>query len=356
MDRLFQLFSQVDASTTRKFGGTGLGLAISRELVELMGGSIGVESTEGVGSTFWFTVPVGIEPNQQPRRLADLGGMHILLVEDNHTHRRIFDEYLPRWLGRAQRVVSLSTARDLLVHSATEGDPVRAVVLDICDDGTAAGQFARQIKPELGAEAPHIIWLTDRWRRAERSADELADIDEVLLKPLKIDQLALSLQSLQGDSLGSASGISTEDASHQRAPETVRLLVAEDNRVNQVLAKRILGKMGYSPDIVSNGMEALHALRQREYDVVLMDVQMPELDGMEATRQIRSGQAEILRPDVRIIAMTANAMTGDRDECLACGMNDYVSKPINTRNLAAAIERQLQHAPAPVQTEQPARG
>ncbi|MFP4435493.1 MAG: response regulator [Phycisphaerae bacterium] len=350
MDRLFQLFSQVDASTTRKYGGTGLGLAISRELVELMGGSIGVESTEGVGSTFWFTVPVGVSPSCQPPKLADLGGMHVLLVEDNHTHRRIYDEYLPRWMGRAQRVVSLSTAHDLVVHAATEGDPVRAILLDIDDDGTAAARFAAQIKPELGAEAPHIIWLTDRWKRAERSADELAALDEVLLKPLKTSLLAASLQKLAEPHNALPTSDDTNDAPPRRDPGTVRLLVAEDNRVNQVLAKRILGKMGYNADVVSNGAEALHALRNEEYDVVLMDVQMPQMDGMEATRRIRSGESGVLRPGVRIIAMTANAMTGDRDECLACGMDDYVSKPINTRNLAAAIERQLDAIPAPATT------
>jgi CheY-like chemotaxis protein len=271
--------------------------------------------------------------------------MHILLVEDNHTHRRIFDEYLPRWRGRAQRVVSLATARDLLVHSATEGDPVLAVILDIDDDGTVAGQFARQIKPELGAGAPHVIWLTDRWKRSQQPTDELAEIDEVLLKPLKTSQLARCLQALTAPTAPADDPHNPPEAGNARAPETVRLLVAEDNRVNQVLAKRILAKMGYEPDIVSNGAQALDALQRQAYDVVLMDVQMPEMDGMEATRQIRSGRVDILRPEVRIIAMTANAMTGDRDECLACGMNDYVSKPINTRNLAAAIERQIKEIP-----------
>ncbi len=338
--RLFEEFSQLDSSTTRKYGGTGLGLAVSKRLAELMGGTMWVESVEGEGATFHFTIVA--EPADVPSRRAaagipaELTGKHILVVDDNAINRRILDLQTEAWGLHCQSFDSGPAA----LASVEQGDPYDLAILDMhmpAMDGLELANRLRAVRPEL----PLVLYTS---LGGAEATDPV--FSGVLAKPVKQSQLFDMLVSVltDADVLGAGDEPSTDDGG---APETklgerhpLRILLAEDNTVNQQIAILVLESMGYRADIASNGLEALESVRELPYDVVLMDVQMPEMDGLEATRRIR---AEHASPDgspgeVHIVAMTANAMQGDREACLDAGMNDYLAKPIRPEELAAALE------------------
>jgi PAS domain S-box-containing protein len=334
MDRLFTSFSQVDASTTRRFGGTGLGLAISKRLVELMGGTISVESKPGSGSTFRITLPVTaadvpsqIDPEEGLPRLA---GKRILVVDDNATNREIVTRHARSW---GMQPVAVERPADALAL-VEAGERFDLAVLDMMMpemDGRALGA---QIRIRRSAQDLPLVLLTSLGRLPE---DEWSDVFSAqLTKPLKASQLYNTL--LQVLTAGTAREETAEvAAAGTHAMSSLRILLAEDNAMNRKVALGLLKRLGYGADVASNGLEALEALQRRPYDVVLMDVQMPELDGLDASRRICAQWPPESRP--HIIAMTANALPEDREACFSAGMNDYVAKPIRAEELAAALKR-----------------
>ncbi|PKN94706.1 MAG: hypothetical protein CVU44_02535 [Chloroflexi bacterium HGW-Chloroflexi-6] len=335
MDRLFQSFSQVDSSTTRKYGGTGLGLAISKRLSELMDGKMWVESQDGIGSTFHFTIqspPATLPPGYKLTSLPHLRGKQVLVVDDNETNRRIIGLQLQAWGMASVLFPDPSSALGAL----KSGQRYDIAILDMHMPGMDGQQLAREIRAN-GFSLPLVMLTSLGWREA----GETTDFAAFLTKPVKQSSLynaLITALSIQETSSGPAAG----------APETLldpkfaaknplKILLAEDNAVNQKLAVRLLERLGYRPDVAANGLEVLEALARQPYDLVLMDVQMPEMDGFEATRAIRQNGSPASQP--KIIAMTANAMQGDREACIAAGMDDYVSKPIQVKELVAALQR-----------------
>ncbi len=333
MNRLFQSFSQVDSSTTRKYGGTGLGLAISKRLSELMGGEMWVESTEGVGSTFHFTIlaQTAALPKPAPALpVPQLKGKRVLVVDDNETNRRVVSLQVQTW-----ELIPTVFANPLdALKALKNGERFDAAILDMHMPEMDGVQLATEIR-KLDQSLPIIMLTSLGWRESEDSGLFSA----FLTKPVKQSSLynvivetfavkdSAYKQSLQADSLFDP---------HMAERQPMKILLAEDNAVNQKLALRILERMGYRSDVAANGVEVLESLERQSYDLILMDVQMPEMDGLDATRNIRKLE-NIHQP--HIIAMTANAMQGDREICIQAGMDDYVSKPIRIEELVEAITK-----------------
>jgi len=340
LDRLFRSFSQVDASTTRKYGGTGLGLAISKRLSELMGGTMWVESAgiPGQGSTFHFTLQAEAAPTQaRVHHLADqpqLRDRRVLIVDDNDTNRRVLMGQARSWNMIPRETASPREALEWIQR----GDPFDLVLLDMQMPDMDGVMLATEIRRQRDAHALPMIMLSSLGRKEVGAA--AVQFAAYLTKPVKQSMLFDALVNVfagQPEAVPGREPAATSKFDAQlgeRLP--LRLLVAEDNAVNQKLALQMLRKMGYRADVAGNGLEVLDALERQPYDVVLMDVQMPELDGLEATRRIR---AQPRGGQPRIIAMTANAMQGDREACLDAGMDDYVTKPIQITELQAALER-----------------
>jgi signal transduction histidine kinase/CheY-like chemotaxis protein/HPt (histidine-containing phosphotransfer) domain-containing protein len=342
---LFDKFSQVDASTTRQYGGTGLGLAISKRLVELMGGAIGVVSEPGTGSEFWFTVRLGIQTDAirvvdgQPDRLV---GIRALIVDDNATNREILVRQLTAWSLRTSESADGPTALRELARALGENDPYQIAVIDMQMPGMDGETLGRMIKADQRLASVRMVMLTSLGTQGDTLRLEAIGFAAAATKPTRLHELkAVLLQALtdRGAATSSAPTVARPLAtvdSNLFLGRRARILLAEDNITNQQVALGILKKLGLRADAVANGLEAVRALETLPYDLVLMDVQMPEMDGLEATQRIRQGTGPTA--GIPIIAMTAHAMTGDRERCLAAGMNDYVTKPVSARALAATLD------------------
>jgi signal transduction histidine kinase/DNA-binding response OmpR family regulator/HPt (histidine-containing phosphotransfer) domain-containing protein len=340
MDRLFRSFSQVDASTTRRYGGTGLGLAISKRLSNLMGGSMWVESELGKGSTFHFTIRANAIPTASNAYLEEsqpmLEGKVVLIVDDNATNRLILSRQTESWNMRPHAIASPVEALEWI----RKGGDFDIAILDMQMpemDGITLGKEIRAL--ELPVSHAPLIMLTSLGHR--EVGEEIDHFAVLLNKPIKPSQLFDALVSIfTGKQFHTHPSTRIEQPTfdpQMGARLPLRILLAEDNATNQKLALRILARLGYQADVAENGLEVLAAFKRQDYDVVLMDIQMPELDGLEATRRIRREMPKNRQPQV--IAMTANAMQGDREQSLAAGMDDYVSKPIRIDALVTALSK-----------------
>ncbi len=347
MDRLFKTFTQVDVSTTRKFGGTGLGLAISKQLSEMMGGRIGVESVEGKGSTFWFSAKLEKTDNEPEGSFADVGALRskkILIVENSVTSQKILANYL----NHAGCQVSCSSGFVGEYQLTPQGLPpekeIDLVLVSISILNAQAKKLNLMLDQIAKIIKKPIIVICGKSMRNE--AKKLIDqgVTGFLVKPIKQSDLYQKILNATGLLIdhNSANDKNNDVISllTSKEREKVRILLAEDNLINQKVATRVLNKLGFNCEIANNGREALDILKVKDYDLVLMDCQMPEMDGFEATAAIRSWE-EKTGAHIPVIAMTANAMQGDREKCLDAGMDDYVSKPIDRNKLVMAIENQL---------------
>ncbi|HQL89802.1 MAG TPA: PAS domain S-box protein [Syntrophales bacterium] len=351
LEYIFEKFSQADASTTRRYGGTGLGLAISKQLVECMGGTIGVTSREGKGSTFRFSLPMAIDPEAVPSVIeeADLSGVRLLIVDDREINRRTLEEQVAGWGMRYASCSSSDEAYRILLEGHEAGDPFRMAVIAYHDEHSASEELGRRIKQDERLRPTVLIMIASIGKRGDAKRMQDVGFAAYLVKPVHqsilMDALATAWSAaLKGQTLPLITRHSLAEARAEKkapepaaaAPERVRVLVAEDNPVNQKLAIRMLEKFNLSVDVAANGREVLEKLAQSAYDLVFMDCHMPEMDGYEATASIR--QAERAgKTRLAIVAMTANAMQGDREKCLSAGMDDYITKPIRRE----AIEEML---------------
>ena len=349
LNRLFQSFSQVDASTTRLYGGTGLGLAISKQLTELMGGTISVSSTQGKGSTFEFTVPLqksgGAVVRKEPTALR---GVRVLAVDDNATNRHILHDQLTNWGMIVETAPDASAALKLLSAAASRRQPFAIALLDMLLPGTHGSELARTIRADERLHSTRLVMLTSLERPVDAAAIEADGLHGCLVKPVRQSQLLDLLMRVLADERkaplpGPVAAAASPSRNRVTRPE--RILLAEDNEVNQLVAMEVLSRSGFACEAVDNGRKAVEAAAGGRFQVILMDCQMPEMDGFEASRRIRKWEGEngIGRP-VPIIALTANALKGDRERCLEAGMTGYVTKPIHPAELVAAIDSAL--APA----------
>jgi CheY-like chemotaxis protein len=356
---LFQKFSQADSSTARKYGGTGLGLAISKQLAELMGGSIGARSSLGEGSTFWFTLPLGLDPHPQaaPVPAAGLRGLRALIVDDNEANRRVLHEQIASWGMRSESLSTGDQVRDALRAAKGSGDPYQFVLLDHPMPGTDGVEVAGAIKADPAIRDTVVVLLTSVGQWCELKRTEGARVDAFLVKPVRQSQLMKALAAAWSKKLEiapvghspSARGAVQVDSklAGEFAGLAVRVLVAEDNVVNQRVAALMLGKLGIRPDLAANGREAVEMFEITPYDLIFMDCQMPELDGYAAARKIRSREQPGRR--VTIVAMTGEAMEGSREVCLEAGMDDYISKPVKRNEICEALRKWL--APTGIEDE-----
>ena len=349
LDLLFRKFSQVDASTTRKYGGTGLGLAISKQLVELMGGSIGVESRPGEGCTFWFTLPLtlDVQPHAAPVPVAELKDLRVLIVDDNEVNRRVLHEQIASWGMRNGSFSSGEQALEALRAARQSGDPYHFAIVDYQMPGMDGITLAKAIRSDPAIRDTVLVMLTSVGCLDAVRHMEGASLDACLSKPVRRSQLLTTLATawskkqhvaLAGPARpGSRIAEMNSALAGRAAGWPIRVLVAEDNVVNQKVAVRMLERLGLRADVAANGREAVRMFELLPYDLVFMDCQMPEMDGYEAAQEIRRRE----RPDrhVGIIAMTADAMAGCRERCLEAGMDDFVGKPVAMEALFEALQR-----------------
>ncbi len=343
--KMFQAFTQADSSTARKYGGTGLGLTICKRLVELMGGTIGLQSFAGQGTCVWFTIRLGTHTDAAPAvppipSGLDLTGLRVCLVDDNATNRSLLQYHVSAWNMHHESAVDGPSALALLRRGVEEGTPFDVAIIDMYMPEMNGLELCRLIKQDPALRKTHLIMLTASGQRGDSLAAQEAGAAAYLTKPIRERHLADCIRLIFG----------RDDAKEQPAPfltrhtiteaiarEAPRLLVVDDNPVNQKVAVKMLEKLGCRVDLAGNGMEALAAICRHQYPLVFMDCQMPDLDGLETTRLLRSQEKP--GEHLPVIAMTANAMEGDRESCLKAGMDDFISKPIITSDLKKILAR-----------------
>jgi two-component system, sensor histidine kinase and response regulator len=346
LDALFRPFSQVDASTTRRFGGTGLGLSIVKRLAALMGGDAGVTSELGRGSMFWFTARFATASPRaaEPKPRASLPGLRALVVDDNETNRRVIGGQLARWGVQTVSAASGQECLEVLEAAASAGRAFEVALIDYHMPGTDGEELGRQIRARPHLHPTRLVLLTSAGYRGDARRFAALGFAGYLLKPVTERELAGCLSLVMSSSAdswrqGEQPLVTRHDARTLAIGERPRVLLAEDNAVNQKVARVLLEKAGVLVEVVGNGREAVAAFRSGRFDLIVMDCQMPEMDGYEATREIRRLEAGNSR--IPIIALTAHAMKGDDEVCRAAGMDDYLPKPVDSERLRSCLERQL---------------
>jgi signal transduction histidine kinase/DNA-binding response OmpR family regulator len=339
---IFEAFSQADKGTTRQYGGTGLGLTIASRLVAMMGGRIWVESVVGLGSTFHFTVRLGTgkrTPEESRGPWVSLTGLRALVVDQNAASRRILESLLNRWGLRVTSVQGAEAALSVLQEARRYGDVFRVALIAANLSGTDGFALAEQIRHNPEMEGVTLLMLTSAGQRGDAARCRQLGVKAYLTKPLRQEELLEAIQTaLRGRGSETEASLLVTRHSLSGPSRKLRILLAEDSRVNQQLATRLLERRGHRVVVAGDGREAILALEKQSFDLVLMDVEMPEMDGLEATAAIREKEKGS-GTHLPIVAMTAQAMAGDREQCLAAGMDDYVSKPIDKDDLYAKVEQ-----------------
>jgi signal transduction histidine kinase/DNA-binding response OmpR family regulator len=337
---IFEAFAQADSSTTRNYGGSGLGLAISSQLASLMSGRVWVESEVGKGSTFHFTIRLGVSENQRPagtpRLQTELLHLPVLVVDDNSTNLRILSELTAGWGMQVVAVESGSAALEAMKEAEETGHPFRLAIIDGHMPGMDGFELAQQIKGDPHLAGAMIMMLTSAGQRGDAARCRKLGIAAYLLKPIRKTELLSAILAVLGETARDSVPALITRFNLPVAQQKLRVLVAEDNPVNQTVVKRMLEKMGHTVTIAPNGKDALSRLRAGSFDVVFMDVQMPEMDGLTATRKIRESE-QSTGVHIPIVAMTAHAMKGDKERCLESGMTAYISKPVSSRDVEETL-------------------